>query len=277
MRAEGGVVSITKHPELEEQVRWLAKRGELARILPATFCAADDRRLPHISMRAVIARYPDAVLVGEAAARLSYWPTIPLPRIEAAASVRLTPQPGYVFTRRRIPPELIVEREGWRYTDPALTAIDLATFDCTDAIDIALRTRAATLAHMREALRRTPRRPGNCERTRLLLDSRDEPWSAAERKAHRLLRAAGIVGWRTNVPVVLSGQRYYLDVAFRAKKLAIEIDGRIHQLDRTVFESDRPRQNALMLAGWTVLRFTWRMIEDEPEAFVATVRTALAR
>jgi len=32
-----------------------------------------------------------------------------------------------------------------------------------------------------------------------------------------------------------------------------------------------------MLAGWTVLRFTWRMIEDEPEAFVRTIREALAR
>jgi len=126
-----------------------------------------------------------------------------------------------------------VERDGWRYTDPALTAIDLATFECTDAIDIALRTRSATLTRMHEALRRTPRRPGNGDRTRLLLNSRDEPWSAAERKARRLLRAARIVGWRTNVPVILSGQRYYLDVAFRAKKLAIEIDGRIHQLDRT--------------------------------------------
>jgi hypothetical protein len=60
-----------------------------------------------------------------------------------------------------------------------LTAIDLSTFAYSDAIDIALRVRAATLANMYEALRLTPHRAGNRERLKLLIDSRAEPWSAA--------------------------------------------------------------------------------------------------
>jgi len=84
----------------------------------------------------------------------------------------LKPQPGYAFSRRRIPEELIAWRDGMRYTAPALTAIDLATFACSDAIDIALRVRTATLADMYEALRLTPHRAGNRERLKLLIDSR---------------------------------------------------------------------------------------------------------
>jgi hypothetical protein len=67
-------------------------------------------------------------------------------------------------------------RVGWdrtSVTDPSLTAIDLASFDCADSIDIALRTRSATLAGMHEALRLTRKRRGNAERERLLLDSRE--------------------------------------------------------------------------------------------------------
>ena len=77
---------------------------------------------------------------------------------------------------------------------------------------------------MYEALRKTPHRAGNRERLKLLIDSRSEPWSAAERLSHRLLRAAGIKGWETNLPVRVAGQLFYIDIAFRQQKLAIEID-----------------------------------------------------
>ena len=138
--------------------------------------------------------------------RISFWPAAPIDEVEAAVRCVLKPQQGFSFSRRRIPDELIAVRGGLRYTTPALTAIDLATSACSDAIDIALRGRAATLSGMYEALRMTPHRTGNLERLRLLIDSRNEPWSAAERLSHRLLRAAGITGWRTNLPVEIDSQ-----------------------------------------------------------------------
>lgn len=111
---------------------------------------------------------------------------------------------------------------------------------------------------------------------RLLLDSRDLPWSAAERLAHQLLRRAGIRGWKTNTPVFLCGRLYYVDITFGRIKLAIEIDGRQHETDEDLFESDRWRQNALVGDGWKVLRFTWDMLQHHPEVFVAAVRAAIA-
>ena len=245
-------------------------------MLPGVYAVPSMARLPRVRMQAVCLRHPNAVLLTEAAARVSFWPHVTLEAIQVAVPSPLPKQRGFAFTRRRIPTELVVEHQGLRYTTPALTAVDMASFACTDAIDQALRTRAATLEAMHEALARTANRIRNPERLRLLIDSRDEPWSAAERLAHNILRRAGIRGWRTNLPVLLQGRLYYLDIAFERLRVAIEIDGRRHEDDEDLFESDRWRQNALVGDGWRVLRFTWAMLQEHPEAVVAAVRAMIA-
>ena len=65
------------------------------------------------------------------------------------------------------------------------------------------------------------------------------------------------------------------DVIFRHLRLVIEIDGREFHSDPEVFESDRRRQNLLVLNGWRVLRITWRMITDDPDRVVEMVREAV--
>ena len=270
-----GLVVCRHHPELAGAIDWALHTHHLRAVLPGVYAPPEIAHLPETRIRAVCLRHPDAVLLTGAAARVSYWPGAPMPRITVARRNATPAQPGYAFTRRRIPPELVVEQGGLRFTDPALTAIDMATFSCSDAIDRALRTRTATLPGMYEALARTANRIGNPERMRLLLDSRDLPWSAAERLGHRILRRACIRGWQPNLPVRLAGRLYYIDVAFRLLKVALEIDGRLHEEDEDLFESDRWRQNALVADGWRVLRFTWDMLQQHPEAVVAAVRSVL--
>ena len=275
VRRGGGLISRRDHPALANTVAWLVRQGKLVPVLPGIYAPPELARNVEVLMRAVSLRHTDAVVLGAAAARASFWPDAPLRTIDVAAATRLARRQGYTFSRRHIPAELVVERAGLRYTAPALTAIDLATFECADAIDIALRTRAATLGGMYEALRLTPNRAGNMQRLELLIDSRNEPWSAAERVAHRILRAAGLTGWKTNFPVFLEGRLYYIDIAFPHLKLAIEIDGRLHEEDEDLFESDRWRQNALVADGWRVLRFTWQMLQEHPEVVVAAILQAL--
>jgi very-short-patch-repair endonuclease len=72
--------------------------------------------------------------------------------------------------------------------------------------------------------------------------------------------------------VRLDGRVLTVDLAYPAQHVAIEVDGFSAHGTRTAFDIDRIRQNALVLAGWTVLRFTSRSTLDE---IVATVRTAL--
>lgn len=72
-------------------------------------------------------------------------------------------------------------------------------------------------------------------------------------------------------------RNYLIDLAFPAERVAVEVDGWAWHVDAERFLSDRRRQNALVNAGWTVLRFTWHDLEGNPTRVVAEIRTALAR
>lgn len=270
-----GVIARRDHPGLTGAIARLVRDRELTVVLPGVYAATATSQERPVRLAALSRWAPDAVLVGRTAAQLTFWPTLAGATVECALPWERDPQPGFGFSRRRVPPELVVERHGLRVTRPDLTALDLCDQLGGDAIDHVLRTRTATLDGLHEALRLSRSRAGNLDRRALLLDSRDEPWSTAERLCHRLLRAAGVVDWRANLPVQLRGKNYFLDVGFPSLRLVLEIDGRLHQTDPELFESDRWRQNTLVLEGWTVLRFTWRMLEDHPDVVVALVEEAI--
>jgi very-short-patch-repair endonuclease len=98
--------------------------------------------------------------------------------------------------------------------------------------------------------------------------------SEAERRLRRLLIRAGIRGWVSDYSVSGVG---VLDFAFPDLRLAIEVDGRAWHSSSERFQSDRLRQNALVAAGWTILRFTWDDIVNRPDDAVATIRATLDR
>ena len=273
---EEGVLARHAHPKLAPTLDWMLRRGELRAVLPGVYAAASAATSLPARLAALASWDPDAVLVGTSAAQQSFWPGLRADQVCCAVKHDRPDRPGFVFTRRSVPPELIVERAGLRLTAPALTALDLCPTHGGEGIDQVLRARAATLPQLRHALALTGGRRGNLSRRALLVESRDEPWSEAERRFHVLLRRAGITGWRANRAVLVDGQQYYLDVCFERARLAIEIDGREHHSDASAFEADRSRQNRLVLDGWRVLRFTGQMLVDEPERVLAAVRAALA-
>ena len=271
------VILAREHPRLENALVRAASAGRLVRPLPGVFADPGNAGDLVTKMAAVSRWDPNAVIRGRAAAAVSYWPEIKVSTVEVASPIRHVPQPGFAFQHRRIPPELIQRRAPLSFTLPPLTAIDLATFDDTDSIDIALRRKAVDLESLRHALEQTSKRRGNTERWRVLLDSRAEPWSRAERLAHRLYRRAGITGWVGNLKVTVPDwATYSLDIAFQRQRLACEIDGRETHDNDDAFETDRERQNALIMAGWTVLRFTWKMLTADPDYVVWATRAALA-
>ena len=65
-----------------------------------------------------------------------------------------------------------------------------------------------------------------------------------------------------------------IDLAYPHLKIAIELDGKVHQSDE-VFERDRPRQNQIALEGWTILRFTWKTFRDRPDEIVREIAAAI--
>jgi len=273
--AAEGVIARRQYPELDTTMRYLVRRGDLARVLPGIYAPRGRATSLESRVKALQCLDSDAILVGAVAARLSFWPELRADVVECASRHAKAPQPGFRFIRRYVPPELVVNRSGLRYTSPALTALDLCETVGGDAIDQALRTRATTLELLHQAMELTVARVGNRTRRQLLLDSRAEPWSAAERRFHRLLRDAGITGWQANRPVLLNHSTFYVDIIFQKFKLIIEIDGRLYHTGAEVFETDRWRQNLLILDGWCVLRFTWTMLEERPDEIIAMVREAI--
>ena len=66
-----------------------------------------------------------------------------------------------------------------------------------------------------------------------------------------------------------------VDVLYRDERVIAELDSRRWHNTRDGFESDRNRTNELVLAGWRVLRITWRMLHDHPDKVVTMIRRAL--
>ena len=97
----------------------------------------------------------------------------------------------------------------------------------------------------------------------------------AELLLHRLLRRARIEGWSGNESLLGHlGVAASADVYFPDVRLVVEVDGRAFH-GATRFQSDRTRQNALVAAGCTVLRYTWEDLTKRPAEVVAQIRAML--
>jgi hypothetical protein len=114
-----------------------------------------------------------------------------------------------------------------------------------------------------------------CVRLRQLGGLAEPAESPMETRLRWLFIEAGLP--RPQVQVDLYGPDGHFigraDIYYPAARLAIEFDGGNHK-NRLV--ADNRRQNELIAAGFTVLRFTTADLRDRPDAIVAQVRGVLA-
>lgn len=78
--------------------------------------------------------------------------------------------------------------------------------------------------------------------------------------------------WETT----LDGVTYHPDLAEPFAAIAIEANSWAHHAGKAEHNDDCVRYNALVIGGWTVLRFTWEQVMFSPHVVVTTVRAALA-
>jgi very-short-patch-repair endonuclease len=95
--------------------------------------------------------------------------------------------------------------------------------------------------------------------------------SVAERLFAKLLRQAGITGWKVNQRLL----GWEVDFLFRDAKLVVEVDGFAHHVDPEAFRRDRVKQNELTRAGYQVLRYTWIDLTEYPDRVMAEVNYAI--
>jgi uncharacterized protein DUF559 len=67
------------------------------------------------------------------------------------------------------------------------------------------------------------------------------------------------------------------DFLWRDERLIVETDGRLAHGTSKAFEHDRQRDRRLVLAGYRVIRFTWKQITHDPHEVVETVSALLAK
>ena len=102
-------------------------------------------------------------------------------------------------------------------------------------------------------------------------------WSKFEEAFLKLTRATGIPDPEVNVWLVLDDQESALRVDFvwRRQRLIVETDGHETHRTRQAFERDRRRDQRLTLAGWRVIRVTWRQLTSRPDQVAAMLVTLL--
>jgi very-short-patch-repair endonuclease len=170
-------------------------------------------------------------------------------------------------SEQRLRSELPVTSRSWTVLDLVATLPPAAA---TQLADRAVQRRWMTQDDLARRLRLQPGRTGNNQLRRVGALISDGAAAESERVLHRLLRRAGLRGWRPNYEVWAAGELVaVVDVALPELRVAFEVDGMAFHVDADRFGRDRHRQNTLVALGWTVVRFTWADLTDRPGYVVA--------
>jgi predicted transcriptional regulator of viral defense system len=168
-------------------------------------------------------------------------------------------------------------------TTPARTLLDLAAVlpphQIERAIEQAEVLRLSDAIALEALVARHPRRAGTRALRRILGDARigeTVTRSELERRFLVFLDDHGLPRPLVNAPLELPVGWIEADCLWRAERLVVELDGYASHGTRTSFERDRARDRALQVAGWRVLRITWRHLRTQPDTVAADLRRLLA-
>lgn len=186
-----------------------------------------------------------------------------------------------VHSSKDLAPHHVTTRAGIPCTKPMRTLVDLGAVEgievVRDSLERAVIAQVCSVPAVERALddvARKGRRGAGV--IRHVLDERAlgraRPDGLLEARMARLLREHGLPTPAFQHRV----GRYILDFAYVAEKLALEVDGfEVHGTPQAL-QADLERQNALVKAGWRVLRFTWLDVVRRPEWVAFCIKEALA-
>jgi very-short-patch-repair endonuclease len=275
---QDGLITATQAARCGLPERSLQRRVQhdgWRRVAPRVFLAAGHRLTERGRIRAAGLWAGDrGVVSGPAAA---WWLGIEVPavaRIEVTAPRRLGLRgySGVRVRRRDLEACDTVLSHGIRCTAAPLTALETAVAlpDGSAFLDRALQ-KHVRFDQLYQAYCRNLGASGGARAALLLAGAADRADSAAERLLISLLRRAGLTGWVRG----LAFERWSIDIAFPGAALAVEVDGWAWHADVDRFRADRRKGNALVRAGWRLLRFTWHDLTARPDHVLAEIRAAL--
>lgn len=182
------------------------------------------------------------------------------------------PVPDEVTTRRRIP-----------VTTLSRTLLDLAAGVSIGGLEAAVREaeylHGFRLSELQALMRRHPGRRGMgtarvCVQ-QLAAGPRGRVRSKLEARFARLLARGDLPRPELNALLDLGDRKVEADCLWRRQRVIVELDGSRAHRTRVAFEADRERDRRLQVAGWQVLRITWRQLND-PAPLLRDLRQLLA-
>ncbi|MFP5068391.1 type IV toxin-antitoxin system AbiEi family antitoxin domain-containing protein [Pseudonocardia nantongensis] len=246
-------------------IRRRVASGAWSELRPGVYLVAGHRVSDEVRVRAaVLWGGPASLLSGPAAA---FWhgftPRLAgLPEITVPSGCSPRRQPGLRIRRRALEDADRCRHRGLAAVGRARTALDVAAArdDGSVFLDRVLQ-RHVRFPEVHRAYCRMLGHAGAAAAGRLLVAAADRADSAAERLLLRLLRSAGVDGWVLGHPF----GPWTIDLAFPAEQVAVEVDGWAWHVDVGRFRADRRKGNALVAAGWNLLRFTWHDLDGAPD------------
>jgi hypothetical protein len=193
----------------------------------------------------------------------------------------IVPRPGTVVHRVDLREEDVLVRDGIRTTTVARTLVDLAAEvrgrRLEQVVRRASRGRRFDLVAVETTIERHPRAPGASELARLVRSlagrGTDDVRSRLEEAFAQLCDDCGLPVPRVNA--IVMGER--VDFSWPRSTLIVETDGFEFHSMPTTFAADRRRDQKLTLAGYTVVRFTYDQVVNEPIATARVISTLLSQ
>jgi very-short-patch-repair endonuclease len=276
LRAQAGVLTAAQARAAGTSAATVARRvreGRWQRLHPGVFLVGSHRYSPEARVRAAWL-WRGGLVAGASAAWCHGFLARAPETVDLSVPHTRSSGPGVRVRRRIVPVEDRTTLHGLAVTGPARTVLETATTlpEGSRFLDRALQ-KHVPFPQVRAAYSRMIGAHGSAEAGRLLTAAADRAHSKAERVLLSILRGAGITGWVLHLDSV----GWEIDVAFPAERVAIEFDGWAWHSDVERFRNDRRKGNALLAAGWAVLRFTWHDLDRDPGRVVRDVTAALSR
>lgn len=171
----------------------------------------------------------------------------------------------------------VTRQESLLVTVPARTWRDLAAVlqpPALLAVTDQLLARGCAASALQGQLDRRPSGRGSARARKVLALADRRAGSPMESVLRWLLHAAGVPAPDLQHAIWTPVAEFHADLAWPDRKVLVEFDGDVHR-DRRVFVEDLRRQNALVAAGWTVLRFSSADVLGRPQEVVAAIMRAL--
>jgi len=221
----------------------------------------------------------EAALSHRTAAAL--WELLPSPagRVEVTTRRHRTSPSGLRVHQSATLAEDVVLHHGLAVTSPTRTLVDLADVLAPDRLTRVLhRAEIVRVLDARALQARLHELPGR--RTRALSAALtdlghlgpDHTRSELEERFLALIAPFGLPPPRVNATVA----GYEVDFLWPRQRVVAETDGAATHATRSGFEADRRRDLALLLAGYRVVRFTWRQVAEEPRAVAHALQALLS-